>query len=71
MKPFCLVGSVGNLTFSVIGVDRAAVDVDIFRTGENKPLIHKNFFTRSGAVEWANREMAKASWYKTTSKKRG
>lgn len=61
MKEVYTVGNFRGLTFAIYGRDHSAVDVDFFQVGGAKPFFHRGFFSKNGAVNWINRELAKLS----------
>lgn len=61
MKEVYTVGNFRGLTFAIHGRDHSAVDVVFFQVGGDKPFFQRGFFTKSGALNWINRELAKFS----------
>jgi hypothetical protein len=61
MKEVYTVGNFRGLTFAIHGRDYASVDVDFFKMGGSKPFFQRGFFSRNGAINWINKELAKLS----------
>jgi hypothetical protein len=59
MKNFYTAGNIGGLTFSIQGKDHAAVDVDFFRAGGDKPFFSREFYSKNAATVWVDTEIAK------------
>jgi hypothetical protein len=61
MKEVYTVGYFHGLTFAIHGRDRATVDVDFFQAGGAKPFFQRGFFSKTKAINWINKELAKLS----------
>jgi len=61
MKNVYTFGNFRGLTFAIHGRDHAFVDVDFFQVGDSKPFFQRGFFSKNGAINWINRELAKLS----------